>query len=317
MLLPGSRRLRLLCLTAALLPSAAFLIDYLTSTGVHTSSIAGPVGRAISRSFASRLDFVRFWNGLTNLNEDTFNPYETWSAPIGLCWLLTYGTLLFAELCSVPWPKPATAAHARNRLPVMVFGVVMLVLYLSVRDDFGRHGGFMKPRLALWLPVLALALLKPPTFWWLRYPVLLGCYALAAVHLAGTCNHFDAANRRLAEYTAGIESFGRDHVMYVVQAIVQPPGKADYISHASDYYCLDSRSTSLDNYEATTHYFPVRFRPGIPRGGGSLQEFSSYPRRADVDRILVWDCSARPIPQLDGYSQQFHSGCLTIYARTK
>jgi len=317
LLLPGSRWLRLLCLAAALLPSAAFLIDYLTSTGVHTSSIAGSVGRAIRGSFSSWLGFVRFWSGLRNLNGDMFNPYETWSAPIGTCWLLTWGTLLFAELCSLPWPKPATASHVRNRLPVIVLSVIMLVLYLSVPDDFGRHGGFMKPRLGLWLPLLWLASLKPPTFLWLRYPVLLCCYALAAVHLAGTCSHFAAANRRLAEYTAGIETFGRDHVMYVVQTTASPPGKANYLLHASNYYILDSGSTSLDNYEATTHYFPVRFRPGIPRGRGSVNEFNLYPRRADVDRILMWDCSARPIPQFDGYRQEFHSGCLTIYARMK
>jgi len=77
-LLPGSRWLRLLCLAAALLPSTAFLIDYLTSTGVPTSSIAGSVGRAIGGSFTSWLGFVRFWSGLKNLDGDMFNPYETW-----------------------------------------------------------------------------------------------------------------------------------------------------------------------------------------------------------------------------------------------
>lgn len=315
--LPGRRRWRLLCLAAALLPSAVLVVNYLVSTGVDTGAIAASAGRRMEGSIASSAGFVRFWSGLKNLNGDIFNPYDAWSVPVGSWWLWTVAILLLVELCSRPWRTPATAATnaaQAARLPMIIFGVVMLLLYLSVQDDFGRHGSFMKPRLALWLPLVALALLKPPTCRWLRVPAVVACYALAEVHLVSTCSHFSAANQRLREYAAGIDSMGRNRVLYVVQNLAQPPGKADYLLHASGRYCLDSGCTSLDNYEATSHYFPVRFLPGVQRGRGTMNEFNVYPGRAAVDRILMWDCSARSGPP-DGYRQVFRSGCLAIFAR--
>jgi hypothetical protein len=317
--LPGPRRIRLLVVVVAVLPSAALLIDYLASTGMSTSSIAGSVSRNVGRSLSSWAEFKRFWNGMENLKRDLFNPHEGRALSMASWWLLLYALVAIAELYSWLFPKSGVGPSLKCRLPVLIFGIVMTVLYLSLPDDFGRHGSILKPRLALWLPLLWLALLRLPAISWIRYPVLVGIYGVATLHLAGTCSHFAAANRKLAEYTAATETFGRDHVLYVVQTTSPgSPNAANYLLHACNYYCIDSGSTNLDNYEAGTHYFPVRYRPGVSRGRGRfVEDFESYTSRLAVDLVLMWDCSPQRVAPPDDFRMKHQSPCLRLFERRK
>jgi hypothetical protein len=295
----GCRWSRFLYVLVALLPSSVFLAYYLTATG--------------------------FWNGLSsearfspdlaNVNRDVFIPYEAWSIPIGSFWLLTYGAYAALGLC--PWPrrKPVSACPSKRWIPVFILGLTMGILYLAGPDTFGRHGGYLKPRLAIVLPILWLALLRPPSIAWLKCALMVGACVLLAAQLTCTCSHFAAANRILERYAAGIEEVGPSNVLYVLQSKQQTPFEVSYLLHASNYYCLDSTSTNLDNYEATTHYFPVRFRAGILRGRGNRNDFELYTHRATVDRLLAWEWPGRPGAPPNEFREIYRSGALAIYAR--
>jgi len=114
-----------------------------------------------------------------------------------------------------------------------------------------------------------------------------------------------------------MDQIGRGHVIYAIQSTNTEVYDVSYLLHASNYYCLDSGCTNLDNYEATAHYFPVRFRPGIRRGRGSRTEFDFYPRRAAVDRILAWEWPPRPTASAPhDFHVIYRLRSLTIYGRT-
>jgi hypothetical protein len=254
---------------------------------------------------------------LTNLNRDLFITYQAWSIPIGTCCWLLIGTYALAGLCCWRQRSPEIGAVPKSWLPVFMLGVVMGILYLVAPDSMGIHGGYLKPRLALVLPLVLRAMLRPPSRPWQKVPLMVGGYALIAALLACTCGHFAVANRILDQYLAGVGEIGRGQVIYVIQSTEVDPYEVSYLLHASSYYCLDSGCTNLDNYEAGGHYFPVRFRPGVTRGRGGRLDLAYYPCVGAVSRVLAWEWPARPTAYPpDGFRTIYRARSLTIYGRS-
>jgi hypothetical protein len=302
--LPGQRWSRLLTVAVALLPSAAFVVDYLTSSGLSVTLVADAIVRRLTGPSAG--------TGFAfPLGRDLFIPYQGWSFPVQTCALSVYGALALTGL----WLCCQSNAGLRGWLAVLTLAGVMTVVYLVGPANLGQHGGYLKARFAIVLPVLCLPLLRLPPVRWLRYPLLAGVYALLVLQLIATCSHFAAANRVLDRYTAGVEQAGGGHVLYVVQSKHQEPYEVSYLLHASHYYCLQFGKTNLDDYEATAHYFPVRFRPGVVRGRGERNDFAYYPQRAAVDQILAWEWPGRAGPPPSGFREVYRSGSLAIYER--
>jgi hypothetical protein len=311
----GFRWYRLLTVSVALLPSLAFCADYMMSTGLTPSLIAHAITENLTSVRGGPIGSVA-WGDLLHLNRDIFVGYLGWSIPVGLCCLLMFGAA--AALWLYDWfRKKGAAADAANEWPVFVVLVVMGILYIAMPDGFGNHGGYLKPRLAIVLPVLGLALLRPPSDAWARYGLLGGNCTLVAAQLVCTYGHFAAANQLLDQYTAGIDEIGRGHVIYVIQTTETDPYRVNYLLHASHYYCLDTDCTNLDNYEAGGHYFPVRFRAGIWRGRGGRHDFVFHPCSASVDRIVAWEWPERRSAEPpNGFRTLLRQRSLTIYGRT-
>ncbi len=311
--LPGRRWQRLLCVAAALLPSLAFCADYLLSTGLTPGVVADVVSRKLAgkQSGSALSDLCA---DALRLDRDVFIASEGWSLPVGWCLLALW--VAYGAVGLYDWFRLPAGGSSRGWWAVLTVCLVMGALYLASPDWVGSHGGVLKPRLAVVLLVVALALLRPPGIAWLRHSLLIGSCALVAAQLACICTHVAAANRLLERYVAGRSEIGKGHVVCVIQSINQDPNSVSYLLHASHYYCLDTGCTNLDNYEAGGHYFPVRFRPGVRRGRGSRQEFAFYPRRAEVDRLIAWEWPARPnAPAPDGFHVICRHGSLTIYGR--
>jgi hypothetical protein len=85
------------------------------------------------------------------------------------------------------------------------------------------------------------------------------------------------------------------------------------LAHASDYYCLGTGNVTLDNYEADTRHFPVKYRKGIRRGRNF---WTTYPNQGVVDVVISWQSAGNPPPRGPaGWDEVFHQGALRIYRR--
>ena len=71
------------------------------------------------------------------------------------------------------------------------------------------------------------------------------------------------------------------------------------LQHATDYYCLGTDNVNVDNYEALTPHFPLKYRQGVRSGMNS----------ADV--VISWR-NAQALPP-DQWQEIFAGGPLTIF----
>src|SRR5207302_4936914 len=138
--------------------------------------------------------------------------------------------------------------------PVAVLGVLAFVLYLILPDHLGahprstEHGGFLKDRLALLPPLLWLACFPEPQAPLVRRGLLGGLVVLLGVNLVLATAYVARGNRTLEEYTAGVDSAGTGHTLFVLASREDTSWPlADPLLHAADYYCLGTGNVSLEN----------------------------------------------------------------------
>lgn len=305
---PGRRLPRLACLAAALLPTGGLAACVLFQPGVlgvrEAARTDGGLLRARFREGPAVL-----WNDLQGLDAQLFGAYEPSWLPLGILVLLFFEALLLTALIAERG-RDETTEPVPPRWPVAVFGLATVGLYLVLPDALSTAVGLLKPRLALLPPLLALACLRLPEAPIARRLLTAALLLLLGLNLMLVLRHFHAANRKLAEYTAGIAAAGRQRVLFVVQDSRKAP-LADYLEHAADYYCLTTGNVNLDNFQATLQHFPVRFRPGVQRGRGNLL---SYPGREAVDVVLVWDSPAPPLPP-DTWEERYRRGRLSVLVK--
>jgi hypothetical protein len=184
-------------------------------------------------------------------------------------------------------------------------------MYLVLPDSFGPHGAYLHCRLAILPMLIWLACLRSPTQPLVRIPLQIAMYALVAVNLVYVTMHFRACNRDIAEFTAGIEHVGRNKTLQTLRGGVRPP-LADHLGTAGAYYCLTTGNIDLDNYEAKTNHFPVRFRPEVLDPTGRRLAEHIKP-----DILIVWDHDNRGTIEHRGerYDRIFHRRRLQIYER--
>jgi len=177
------------------------------------------------------------------------------------------------------------------------------VAYLVAPDSVGS-GSAISFRLALLPPLALIPWLQLPSSAMFRRVCVLTATALALIHLGLVLQHNRRASAGLCEYTAGLESVERGETLLPITANVKG-GDSDAIAiylHAASYYALQAGAINLANYEASTDYFPVRFRPGrdpyqvLGHGWERARagfDLSQYP--VPIDVLLVWGAT-RPFP---------------------
>jgi hypothetical protein len=138
---------------------------------------------------------------------------------------------------------------------------------------------------------------------------------LLALNLVLVTRAVALGNRQLEPFTAGIEAVGRGHRIFVCQLDRRPPPLVDPLLHAADYYCLGSDNVNVDNYEATTPHFPIKFRSGQTRGRNN---WTLYPGRDAIDVLLCWRLSPPAgAGGPAGWDMIFSQGRLRIYRRPR
>ena len=308
----------------AAVPSCFLTIDYFERTGFFEQGAARRLtresralldGRGLERSVVEQL---------TAVDKELFEHHAGRTVYVLLFVVVlfsTYGLFALGETIDrLGWEAPMEATEVVDSPPTeprakppagwlfpFCFGLSALAFYLLVANDLGSadgvlpHGGYLKTRLALLPPLIWLACLREPIFTPARLILRALTALLLCVNLFLVTRTVDDGNRELASYVAGIDAVGRGHRILAIQD--NAGGRlADPIRHAADYYCLGSDNLNLDNYEAVTPHFPVKYRPGMTRGNAT-----------NADILIFW--RTRMPPGRAGWEEIFAEGPLRIHRR--
>lgn len=267
----------------ALFPSLWLASGYFTRTHFFQGdSDAGSAGHPLLAALQD-FDWQHCWTELASVNRQIFEPYEPEMVPLGLLVFLCFASLVVVSF-GTPQSNDAEAAPSA-RLPVALLALAIATGYVVCPNSLGPHGGLLKSRLAVLPFMLWLGCLQQPThgrgaliFKALLLFVLITNWLLVL-------HYFRKGNEELREFNAAVGKIGDHRTMFVVYSPTRSR-LVDPLDHAGDYYCLGAGMVNLDNHQATTAHFPLRFRSGVERG---RNDFLHYPNRADVDTILVWD----------------------------
>ncbi len=303
----------------ALVPASLLTLDYLERTGFLRSGAPGRLWFQAKQWFTSPNAWARLGQEFAQLPKDYFTHHIQGEVPLGLLVGLLYVALALATILS-RWQTERGAsisvAASPARWPAAVLALVFLVFYVLTIDDLGEHGSFLKARLALLPPLLLLGWFTLPARPAFAMAVNVGITFILAINLAFVIDRVEADNIEIAEYTAGVDAVGRGKILYVLQDTSRP-NRAGHVQianpllHASQYYCLDTGNLNLDNYQAATSHFPLRFRDGVTRGRGLT---TAGRREKEVDIILAWDNNRLPAIGTS-FEPIFRQGRLAIFAR--
>jgi hypothetical protein len=148
---------------------------------------------------------------------------------------------------------------------------LLLGLYVLLPDHLGfgnnvlPNGGFLKARLAL-LPLLVwLACLREPDVAPARYVLRTMAVALVTANLVLVLQTAQAGNRLVEQYVAGMDAVGRGKRI-MGNPVFEGGDLVHPLQHAPDYYCLGTDNVNIDNYEALTPHFPLKYRQGTTSG---------------------------------------------------
>lgn len=97
--------------------------------------------------------------------------------------------------------------------------------------------------------------------------------------------------------------------------------------HAIGYYCAYTKGVEWDNYEATTNYFPIMYKPALNSIRPNTGVIEGHPQDMDiaanvnlVDYICAWAMPLNSAIQQqieEHYKLVFEEGRTRIYRRLK
>ncbi|HEX4589006.1 MAG TPA: hypothetical protein VH120_03695, partial [Gemmataceae bacterium] len=226
-------------------------------------------------------------------------------APLGMVFGIYLLAITVLTIAISPAVTPGRPASPGPLFPA-VFGLLLLGAYLLVPDHLGAdsrglpNGGFLKPRLAILPALFWLASVREPNLPVLR-PLLRAAIAVAVgVNLVLVTSVVRDGNRELSRFTAGIEAAGRGQHVRGPQFMGWPSPWFNPMLHAVDYYCLGTANVNLDNYEAGTPHFPIKYR--VDHG------------QTSADVRIAWQSGLGDQP---GWVEVFHQGPLAVYRRVE
>jgi hypothetical protein len=312
-LLPPRRVLAPLLVVLAALPAACLAMAYFEETGFFRARSAMRVVNQPLARLQGQWAESDIGKDLTALDDELLGYHAGPEIPSGLV-LLAFLALLTVVTVADARAGPPDVSDGRGRLFLIVFGLLLLAGYLLVPNHLSfEHGGFLKARLAPLPPLLALACLREPRHEVVRALVRALTVGLLGANLLLVADTIRTGNEEVEEYTAGVEAVGHGHRLFVVQDERARSPLVNPLLHAADYYCLGTANINLDNYEASTPHFPVKYRRGVRRG---RDNWSGYAQKDAVDILICWRSSPGP-PRHgpDGWEVIFQQGRLCVYRR--
>ncbi len=290
----------------AALPAACLTLDYFERTGFFQSS-------ASQRLLDQPLNRIRgmplpmLGHELAQIDTELFE-YQAGSDPPFSLFVVPYFILLGVFTLMEYRGSRGEEAGGPGHLFPALFGLLTLALCVLLPQHLSfDQGGFLKSRVAMLPPLFWLACLREPVCPVKRLIVRTATLLLLGLNLVLVLQAMAAGNGMVAPYTAGIDAVGRGHRLFIAQRDMG--GLVDPLLHAGNYYCLGTGNINLNNYEASTPHFPVKYRQGVHRGWSN---WSGYPGKDAIDVVLCWRTAA---PGPAGWDEIFNQGLLRIYRR--
>lgn len=220
---------------------------------------------------------------------------------IGIAILLTQEFVLVATLLE---QRKSSCGALVSVYPLACLGGFIAVMYFCLPDSLSSHGGFMQTRLACLPFLLWMACLSPPAVRSLESMVRFALPVLLAMNLISTTVSVLTANEELVEFVGGTSLAGHNHTV-ATKKVRTNRMHPNVLANAGAYYCLQNGNVWLDNYEAQTTHFPIRFKKEYPRQDLDAPEL-----------LLCWtDIADTPPPTEAGYRMLYHDRRMSVFRR--
>jgi hypothetical protein len=192
---------------------------------------------------------------------------------------------------------------------------LVLALIYFVSPEGAAGGSLLKPRLMLYPFLVVIPWLSVRLGRWGRTAAILVLALLAARPALYAVTCYRAGGRQVERFLRGLDAVSPDSVVVALIFFhdAAPCLRTAPFNHAIGYAAIAKRLVDWDDYEATTDYFPLRFRPeanhtelGIEADPKSLRVRQLQSR---VDAIYCWR-----MPPAWSISERLERNCRLIGA---
>ncbi|MEC9258173.1 MAG: hypothetical protein VX541_06740 [Candidatus Poribacteria bacterium] len=296
-----------------LLPSCIFPLWFVVSHG--------------TTSHGSHWPSKRLFNYFTAL--EVFYSFDNFQLYIGKILVFYFLVSLLVSIFTnkLRWAERFRKLHLQREDGFLLLGIACLILYITVPDGMSG-GGFITHRLSLYPYLILLpwlyGTLKQPIKW-LSTTVLV---VLALVNLVYLMRWYPMLDKDMKEFRSGVEAVEPNKT--IMPLIFNNHGHCDRIGmflHAIGYYCAYTKGVEWDNYEATTNYFPIMYKPALNSIRPNTGIIEGHPQDMDiaanvnlVDYICAWEMPLNSAIQQrieEHYKLVFEKGRTRIYRRLK
>ena len=294
-----------------LLPSCIFPLWFVVSHG--------------TTSHGSHWPSKRLFNYFTAL--EVFYSFDNFQLYIGkiLVFYFLVSLLISIFTNKLRWAERFRKPHLQKEDGFLLLSITCLILYITVPDGMSG-GGFITHRLSLYPYLILLpwlyGTLKQPIKW-LSTTVLV---VLALVNLVYLMRWYPMLDKDMKEFRSGVEAVEPNKT--IMPLIFNNHGHCDRIGmflHAIGYYCAYTKGVEWDNYEATTNYFPIMYKPALNSIRPNTGIIEGHPQDMDiaanvnlVDYICAWAMPLNSAIQQrieEHYKLVFEKGRTRIYRR--
>ena len=296
-----------------LLPSCIFPLWFVVSHG--------------TTSHGSHWPSKRLFNYFTAL--EVFYSFDNFQLYIGKILVFYFLVSLLVSIFTnkLRWAERFRKPHLQKEDGFLLLSITCLILYITVPDGMSG-GGFITHRLSLYPYLILLpwlyGTLKQPIKW-LSTTVLV---VLALVNLVYLMRWYPMLDKDMKEFRSGVEAVEPNKT--IMPLIFNNHGHCDRIGmflHAIGYYCAYTKGVEWDNYEATTNYFPIMYKPALNSIRPNTGIIEGHPQDMDiaanvnlVDYICAWAMPLNSAIQQrieEHYKLVFEKGRTRIYRRLK
>ncbi|MEC7867724.1 MAG: hypothetical protein VYE00_08785, partial [Candidatus Poribacteria bacterium] len=278
-------------------------------------------------SHGSHWPSKRLFNYFTAL--EVFYSFDNFQLYIGkiLVFYFLVSLLISIFTNKLRWAERFRKPHLQKEDGFLLLSITCLILYITVPDGMSG-GGFITHRLSLYPYLILLpwlyGTLKQPIKW-LSTTVLV---VLALVNLVYLMRWYPMLDKDMKEFRSGVEAVEPNKT--IMPLIFNNHGHCDRIGmflHAIGYYCVYTKGVEWDNYEATTNYFPIMYKPALNSIRPNTGIIEGHPQDMDiaanvnlVDYICAWAMPLNSAIQQrieEHYKLVFEKGRTRIYRRLK
>lgn len=204
---------------------------------------------------------------------------------------------------------------------LLLLCIIFFIIYIKAPDGLSG-GGFIKTRMALF-PFLIII----PWLSWDMPKIAKGIIAtmliiISVTYIVHSSYYHKAMSDNMEIYTSGYDVIEKNKV--VMPLAFDSSGGSWRIGmflHSVGHYGYTTGCIEMDNYEATTDYFPTYYKPdlfrpdtGIIEGRPGEVDFAKYANT--IDYIITWSLASGDVEAkiMQYYKLIKHNGDLKIFA---